>query len=265
MTDWLNLKSKTVIVTGGNSGIGSHIAQELKRNNANVVIADINVETGYKNGFYNVKTDISSIENVYEMVQLTVKEYGKIDVLVNNAGINLPKLLVDVYSNQENHEINEEAFNKMTNVNQKGMVFTTQAVVKHMLKEKTEGTIINISSESGMEGSVGQSLYSATKGATNSYTRSWAKELGEFGIKVVAIAPGINEKTGLSTPEYNEALAYTRNISVDELSTGYEKSIPLGRVGKLDELAYLVAFLSSGKSDYITGTTINISGGKSRG
>lgn len=265
MDDWLNLERKTAIVTGGNSGIGSHIAQELKRNGANVVVADINVETGYENGFYNIKTDISLIESVYEMVQLTIKEYSKIDVLVNNAGINLPKLLVDVYSDQENHEIDEEAFDKMTNVNQKGMVFTTQAVVKQMLKDKVKGTIINISSESGMEGSVGQSLYSATKGAVNSYTRSWAKELGKFGIRVVAIAPGINEETGLSTPEYNKALAYTRNISVDELGTGYEKSIPLGRVGKLDELAYLVVFLSSEKSDYITGTTINISGGKSRG
>jgi sorbitol-6-phosphate 2-dehydrogenase len=116
-----------------------------------------------------------------------------------------------------------------------------------------------------MEGSVGQSIYSATKGATNSYTRSWAKELGKFGIKVVGIAPGINEKTGLTTPAYNEALAYTRNIPVEQLDTGYEKSIPLGRVGKLDEIGYLVAFLSSNKSAYITGTTINITGGKSRG
>ena len=225
----------------------------------------MNVETGKKNGVYNIKTNVTSIDSIDAMVFETVKEYGKIDVLVNNAGINLPRLLVDVYSDEKKYEINEDSFNKMTAVNQKGIVFVTQAVVRDMLAKKIQGVVINISSESGMEGSVGQSLYSATKGAVNSYTRSWAKELGKFGIKVVAIAPGINEKTGLTTPIYNEALAYTRNINVDQLGTGYEKSIPLGRVGKLDELAYLVAFLASGKSGYITGTVINISGGKSRG
>ncbi|WP_161879729.1 SDR family oxidoreductase [Alkalibacterium sp. MB6] len=265
MGNWLNLNGKTIVVTGGASGIGLHIVQELKKNEANLVVADINVETGEKDGVYNIKTDITSVQDIERMVELTEEKFGKIDVLVNNAGVNLPRLLVDVYSDERQYEIDERSFDIMTNINQKGMVFTTQAVVRSMVKQKLEGTIINISSESGMEGSVGQSLYSATKGATNSYTRSWGKELGKFGIKVVGVAPGINEKTGLTTPEYNEALAYTRNINVEDLDTGYEKSIPLGRVGKLDEIAYLVAFLSSDKSDYITGTTINISGGKSRG
>lgn len=263
--NWLNLEDKTVIVTGGNSGIGKHIANELKVNGANVVVADLSVDTGKEEGVYNIKTDVTDVKNINDMVELAVKEFGKIDVLVNNAGINIPRLLVDVYSDERQYEIDEKSFDMMTSVNQKGMVFTTQAVVRDMLKNKTEGVIINISSESGMEGSVGQSLYSGTKGATNSYTRSWAKELGKFGIKVVGVAPGINEKTGLTTPEYNKALAYTRNIDVDALDTGYEKSIPLGRVGKLDEIAYLVSFLSSEKSAYISGTVINISGGKSRG
>lgn len=265
MENWLNLDGKTIIVTGGNSGIGLHIVDQLKGNGANVVVADLSVETGNENGVFNVKTNVTSVDSINAMVEETVKKFGKIDVLVNNAGINLPRLLVDVYSDDRKYEIDEDAFNKITAVNQKGMVFVTQAVVRDMLARKAKGVIINISSESGMEGSVGQSLYSATKGAVNSYTRSWAKELGKFGIKVVGVAPGINEKTGLTTPIYNAALAYTRNINEDQLDTGYEKSIPLGRVGKLDEIAYLVSFLSSDKSDYITGTTINISGGKSRG
>jgi len=263
--NWLNLTGKTIIVTGGNSGIGKHIAKELGSNGANVVVADLSVETGEGDGVFNIKTDVTNVKSINDMVGIAVKKFGKVDGLVNNAGINIPRLLVDVYSDEHQYEVDEKAFDKMTAVNQKGIVFTTQAVVRDMVKNKTEGVIINISSESGMEGSVGQSLYSATKGATNSYTRSWAKELGKFGIKVVGIAPGINEKTGLTTPEYNEALAYTRDINVDQLDTGYEKSIPLGRVGKLDEIAYLVAFLSSEKSAYISGTVINISGGKSRG
>lgn len=263
--NWLNINKKTIVVTGGNSGIGLHIANQLKENGANVVVADLNVETGKGDGIYNIKTDVTSIESVNAMVEEAVNQFGKIDVLVNNAGINLPRLLVDVYSDERKYEIDENSFNKIIEVNQKGVVFVTQSVVRSMLAKKIKGVIINISSESGMEGSVGQSLYSATKGAVNSYTRSWAKELGKFGIKVVGVAPGINEKTGLTTPAYNEALAYTRNINIDQLDSGYEKSIPLGRVGKLDEIAYLVCFLASEKSDYITGTVINISGGKSRG
>jgi sorbitol-6-phosphate 2-dehydrogenase len=264
-SNWLNLSGKTVIVTGGNSGIGLHIANELKENDANVVVADLSVETGKSDGIYNIKTDITSIDSINAMVEETVRNFGKIDVLVNNAGINLPRLLVDVYSDERKYEIDEDSFNKMIMVNQKGLVFTTQSVVREMLAKKVNGVIINISSESGMEGSIGQSLYSGTKGAVNSYTRSWAKELGKWGIRVVGVAPGINEKTGLTTPAYKEALAYTRNISVDQVDIGYEKSIPLGRVGKLDEIAYLVSFLASDKSAYITGTVINITGGKSRG
>lgn len=263
--DWLNIVDKSIIVTGGASGIGLHIVQELVKNGSKVTIADISVEDGEKDGIYYVKTDITSVESIQRMVDLVVERFGRIDVLVNNAGINAPRLLVDFYSNERKYEIDEGIFDKMVNVNQKGVVFTTQAVIRTMLENKVRGIIINISSESGMEGSVGQSLYSATKGAVNSYTRSWAKELGKHGIRVVGVAPGINEKTGLTTPEYNEALAYTRNIPVEDLDKGYEKSIPLGRVGKLDDIANLVAFLASERSDYITGTTINISGGKSRG
>ena len=152
----------------------------------------------------------------------------------------------------------------MFNVNLKGPIWFSQAVAKYFIKQR-KGKIINISSEAGQEGSEGQSLYSATKAALIGLTRSWAKELGKYNINVTAIAPGIIEETGLRTPEYESALAYSRNITVDQLNGDYSKSIPLKRVGKLDEIADLVCYLSSNKSSYITGTTINISGGKSRG
>ncbi len=125
--------------------------------------------------------------------------------------------------------------------------------------------IVNVASECGQEGSIGQSLYAATKGANMALTRSWAKELGPHNIRVVAIAPGIIEKTALRTNAYNDALAYTRGTTADKLSTDYSKSIPLGREGKLSEIANLVVFLLSDRASYITGTCINISGGKSRG
>ena len=263
--EWLDLKDKNVIVTGGASGIGLHIVNELKNNGATVIVADLKVEDGEKDGAYNIKTDVTSIESVNGLVKKASEKYGIIHVLVNNAGINQPRLLVDLFSDKGNYEVDEKMFDLLVNINQKGIVFTTQAVVRKMLATNTQGTIINISSESGLEGSVRQSIYSGTKGAVNSYTRSWAKELGSKGIRVVGVAPGINEKTGLTTPAYNEALAYTRNISVDQVDVGYEKNIPLGRVGKLDDIANLVSFLASEKSSYITGTVINITGGKSRG
>ena len=264
--NWLELDGKTVIVTGGNSGIGLHIADHLKEQGANVVVADLSVETGTSvYGKLNVKTDVTSIESIEAMVEKAVEKFGKIDVLVNNAGMNLPRLLVDVYSDERKYEIDEDSFNKMTAVNQKGMVFTTQAVVRNMLKNKVEGTIINISSESGMEGSVGQSIYSATKGATNSYTRSWAKELGRFNIRVVGVAPGINEPTPMGNAEHVAEFAYARGVKASDVSPDYQKTLPLGRVGKLDEIADLVTYLLSDRSSYITGTIINITGGKSRG
>lgn len=263
--NWLKLDGKKVIVTGGASGIGLAISKELKANGAQVIVVDLNVETGMEDGIFNIQTDVTSTESIEEMIETVKNEFNQVDVLVNNAGINMPRILVDYYSDERQFEIDEEAFDKITAVNQKGVVLTTQAVVRLMLETDVKGKIINISSESGQEGSIGQSLYAASKNAINSYTRSWAKELGEFGIQVVGVAPGINEETGLTTDEYNEALAYTRNISVGALGSGYTDSIPLGRVGKLAEIAYLVAFLSSNNADYITGTTINITGGKSRG
>jgi sorbitol-6-phosphate 2-dehydrogenase len=124
-----------------------------------------------------------------------------------------------------------------------------------------------MSSESGLEGSEGQSAYAATKAAVNSYTRSWAKELGKKGIRVIGIAPGIMEETGLRTLAYEEALAYTRGKTVEELRAGYSQTstIPLGRSGKLAEVADLVAYFLSERSSYISGVTVNVAGGKTRG
>ncbi len=261
---WLDLEERVVIVTGGASGIGKHICKQLKEVGANVVVSDLSVETGENEGIFNVKCDITKKASVDEMAKLVVEKYGRIDAIVNNAGVNLPRLLVDFKGERPEYELNEKDFDFMVNVNQKGLFLCTQAVVRYMVKEG-RGTIINISSEAGMEGSAGQSCYSATKGAVNGFTRSWAKELGPKGIRVVGVAPGINEPTGLTSPAYNEALAYTRGVKPEQLSTDYAKVIPLGRPGKLDDIGNLVTYLVSERSSYISGTTINISGGKSRG
>ena len=149
-------------------------------------------------------------------------------------------------------------------VNVKGVMFCAQAAARVMIKQKS-GVILNISSEAGMEGSKGQNIYSATKGAVNSFTLSWAKELGAYNVRVVAVAPGINEPTPMGNPEHVKELAYTRAQEAGSVSTEYQKVIPLGRVGKLDEIADLVTYLLSDHASYITGTIMNITGGKSRG
>ena len=263
--NWLELEGEVVIVTGGASGIGKHVAEALRKVGARVVVADMNVETGKElDGAYCVQCNVTDPASVQAMVEAVVAKYGKIDALVNNAGINLPRLLVDVAGERPEYELDDAAFSKMFAVNVKGVFLCAQACAKQMVKQK-KGVIVNMSSESGKEGSQGQSAYSATKGAVDSFTRSWAKELGKYNIRVLACAPGIMEATGLRTPAYNEALAYTRGCKPEDLSTDYSKVIPMGRDGKLDEVGDLVAYLVSDRASYIAGTTINISGGKSRG
>ncbi|MCI9353465.1 MAG: SDR family oxidoreductase [Firmicutes bacterium] len=262
---WLNLEEKVVIVTGGANGIGNHIAEGIKNCGAKVIICDLNVKNRQKiNNIECIQCDVTKKDSVDTMVKTIYQKYGKIDALVNNAGVNKPQLIVDIYEKNPIYEIDEKSFDFTFDVNVKGVLFCTQAVVKKQLKQG-KGVIINISSESGMEGSAGQSIYAATKSAVNCFTRSWAKELGIKNIRVVGVAPGIMEKTNMRTEKYNEALAYTRGIKVDEISTDYTKSIPLARAGKLNEVADLVSYLISDRADYITGTTINITGGKSRG
>ncbi|MPM33709.1 Dihydroanticapsin 7-dehydrogenase [bioreactor metagenome] len=265
--DWLNIEGKTVIVTGGSSGIGAAIVDELCELGVNVVNADIREGENKNDNLVFLKTDVSSRDSVEQTVSKTLERFGKIDGLVNNAGINIPALLVDEKQEKNGKfEINDELFDKLVNINQKGVYIMSQAVGRVLVKQGS-GVIINMSSESGLEGSEGQSAYAATKAAINSFTRSWSKELGKKGVRVVGIAPGIMEETGLRTIGYEEALAYTRNKTVDQLREGYSQTstIPLGRSGELKEVADLVAYFISDRSSYISGVTLNVAGGKTRG
>jgi len=262
--NWLDIDNKVVIVTGGSSGIGKQIVHTLLDNGAIVYNADLRDNPVDHPQYHFKETNVAQGEQVRSTVVSIIEEQSQIDVLVNNAGINLPRLLVDAKGEKPEYEINMKDFDLMLGVNLKGPVLFSQEVTRYFVKAK-KGVIVNVASEAGQEGSEGQSVYSATKAALINFTRSWAKELGKHNIRVVAIAPGILEETGLRTPEYEEALAYTRNMTVEQLNGDYSKSIPIRRIGELTEVADLVCYLSSEKSSYITGTTINISGGKSRG
>lgn len=267
--NWLKLEEKVVIVTGGASGIGKACCEEFAACGAKVVIADVTEEAGTKvaaalagGNHLFVKTDVTSKASVDALVAAVTAKYGKLDILVNNAGINIPRLLVDPAGKEE---LTEAVWDKVVAINMKGIFLCAQAAARVMLKQTSKGVIINMASESGSEGSEGQSVYAATKGATYNLTRSWAKELGKLGVRVVGVAPGILEATGLRSEEYERALAYTRGQTVDQMRANYsEKSIPLQRSGKLSEVANTVCFLASERGGYIHGTVVNVSGGKSR-
>ncbi len=267
MNSWLELEGKSIIVTGGASGIGRACVQELLNDGAYVTVSDLAENApdfDVANGkLLYVQTDITKKESVDAMVAKVVATFGRVDAIVNNAGINIPRLLVDE-GNQ--YELDENVFDKVMNVNVKGLFFCSQAAAREMVKQGS-GVIINMSSECGLEGSEGQSVYAASKGAVNALTRSWAKELGKKQIRVVGVAPGILEATGLRVLSYETALAYTRGITIEQLRAGYNKTgtTPLGRSGKLSEVANLVAFLVSDRASYIHGVTINVAGGKTRG
>lgn len=269
---WLGLEGKVAIVTGGASGIGRACCAGLAEVGAKVVIADMDEEGGRKvveelkaefgEAQIFVKVDVTNKDSVEGMITRTLEAFGEINILVNNAGINIPRLLVDPKGKEE---LTGQIWDKVVAINQKGVFLCAQAFAREMIKSGKGGVIINMASESGMEGSEGQSVYAGTKGAIYSLTRSWAKELGKHNIRVVGVAPGILEATALRSEEYERALAYARGITVEQLRAGYKKvSIPLGRSGKLSEVANTVCFLASERGGYINGTTVNISGGKSR-
>jgi sorbitol-6-phosphate 2-dehydrogenase len=269
---WLNLEGKVAIVTGGACGLGKAICEELARVGTKVVVADIDSEGAqqvvahlkkkFGGNHLSTTTNVTNKASVNAMIQAVLDAFSGIDILVNNAGINIPRLLVDPNGKEE---LTEEIWDKVILVNQKGIFLCSQAVARVMVQSGKGGVIINMASESGTEGSEGQSVYAATKAAIYNLTRSWAKELGRHNVRVVGVAPGILEATALRSEEYERALAYTRGITVEQLRKKYKKAaIPLGRSGKLTEVANTVCFLASERAGYIHGTVINVSGGKTR-
>jgi sorbitol-6-phosphate 2-dehydrogenase len=269
---WLNLEGKVAIVTGGACGIGRAVCDGLAEVGVQVVAADVDSEGArlaaeelkdkFSGNHISTTTDVTDKASVDDMIRIALDTFGKIDILVNNAGILIPRLLVDTAGKEE---LTEQIWEKMVSINQKGYYLCAQAVARVMIESGGGGVIINMTSESGLEGSQGQSVYAATKAAIYSLTRSWAKELGKHNIRVVGIAPGIVEVTALRSKEYERSLSYARGITVEQLREKYEKaSIPLGRSGKLSEVANTVCFLASERAGYIHGTVINVSGGKSR-
>ncbi len=240
------LSGKVAIVTGGSRGIGKAIVAELLRQGAKVVYTYVS-NKGCEDLFLNWKegenllgvcSDVSDFKQAQKVVDETFKQWGKIDIVVNNAGITQDGLLL---------RMSEEQWDKVINVNLKGVFNYTKAALRYMLKQRS-GVFINVSSVVGLKGNAGQANYAASKAGIIGFTKSVAKEVGSRNIRVVAIAPGF-----ISTE-------MTEKIS-EKAATNWKETIALGRPGEVNEVAKLVAFLASDDASYITGEVITIDGG----
>ncbi len=241
---------KTAVITGSSRGIGKACALKLAEKGFNIVVnynsneeaANKAVEeiTAFGRKALAVKADTSDLKQVQNMFRTAVREFGGIDVLVNNAGV-----VNDAYLLM----LNAESLQKSLDINIKGYFNCAQQAALKMMKNK-KGSIINISSVSGIHALAGQSVYSATKGAVNSMTMVLAKELAPYGIQVNAVAPGFVE-TEMITAVPEEKLKEYLDV------------IPMKRFAKAEEIAETVSLLADGSLSYITGQVIVMDGGLS--
>lgn len=234
---------KNVLITGASRGIGKEIAEEFSKNGYRVFLNYNNSKEdaeiiGKKTGAIPVKADITKIEEVENMADFIHKNYGKIDVLVNNAGISQIKMFCD---------ITEQDWKSMFDVNINGMFLVTKAFLDDMISKK-KGKIINISSMWGIIGGSCEVHYSASKAAVIGFTKSLAKEMGLSGINVNCVSPGVIDTD------------MNKHLSVEEMEE-LKNETPLNRIGKTSDVAKTVLFLASEGADFITGQVINVDGG----
>tara|TARA_B100001142_G_C14285009_1_gene636517 strand:- start:787 stop:1560 length:774 start_codon:yes stop_codon:yes gene_type:complete len=251
----LKLNNKVAIVTGSSRGIGKSIAEQLAYHGCKVVILSRNIDDLYSvkehiqsnivddnegvvSKIICYECDTTNQSEFKEIAQEVYDKWGSIDILINNAGITKDKLLL---------RLNEDDWDKVINVNLKGYYNTIKIVSRFMLKKRS-GKIINISSVIGQIGNSGQSNYAASKAGVEGMTRALAVELGSKNININSIAPGYIETK--MTDDLNQ-----------EILNNMKRNIPLNRLGKSQDVADLVCYLSSDLSSYITGQTINIDGG----
>ena len=243
----IDFKNKSVVITGSARGIGKAIALKFGGLGANLVIVDMNEEATkataeeLKGLGYNaiaVTCNVTKEEDCAAMVDATVKAFGSVDVLINNAGITKDTLLM---------RMKKEQWDAVIAVNLTGTYNATQAAIKTMMKQKS-GNIVNLTSVVGIDGNAGQTNYAAAKAGIFGFSKSLAREVGSRNITVNCVAPGFIDTD------------MTRSLSTEHQQTLIQH-VPLGRLGRPEEVASAVAFLASSAAGYITGTTLHVNGG----
>lgn len=242
-----DMKNKTAIITGSSRGIGYGIAELLAKAGAHVILIsrrqkDVDnvaanfISDGLKASAY--ACDVSDLENVQKVFKTVVSENGKIDILINNAGITRDTLIM---------RMSEDDWDAVININLKGAFNCIKAATRPMMKQRS-GRIINISSVVGLTGNAGQINYAASKAGLIGVTKSTAKELAPRGITANCIAPGYIETE------------MTGELS-DDVKAKLTQQIPLGRIGTAKDIASMALFLASDEANYITGQTFTVDGG----
>jgi len=243
----VRLKDKVAIVTGAARGIGQATALKFAREGARVVVCDLTpeligetVKSIREAGGEAIGTlvDVRDMATIRQMVEQALEAWGRIDVLVNNAGI---------VKDAQLKNMTEEQFDLVVEINLKGVYNCTRAVVDTMLAQQS-GVILSSSSVVGLYGNFGQTNYAATKGAVISMTKTWAKELGRKGIRANAICPGFIGTTIL-------------NSMPERVLRAMEERVPMGRLGRPEEIADAFAFLASDEASYINGAILEVGGG----
>lgn len=247
----MRLTGKVALVTGSSQGIGRGIATRFAQEGADVVI-NYNrtpggaqevlreVEAAGRRGLI-VQADLGNTGDIRKLIATAIEHFGRLDILVNNAGV-------------ETHapfwEVKEEDYDKVLNINLKGVFFTTQAMVQHLMQTKRQGKIINISSVHEELPFPNFTAYCASKGGLKMFTRNLAVELGPLGITINSIAPG-----AIETPINAKLLNDPKKLSA------LLGQIPLARLGKPKDVAGVAVFLASDDADYVTGSTYYVDGG----
>jgi 3-oxoacyl-[acyl-carrier protein] reductase len=253
------LQHQTAIVTGAARGIGKGIALVLAREGADVVVADIHAEQAVqaaeeirKLGLSAIATpvDITQRDQVDRLVQSTVSQFGKVDILVNSAG---------VVSNAPILELGEEEWDQTIAINLKGVFLCSKRTAQAMVAQRS-GRIINIASLSGKVGAPGQAAYCASKHGVIGLTLVLAIDLAPYGITVNAICPGMNETEMMQAVIAQRAAS--RGQTVDQVRQGILAKTPLGRFGRPEDVAQVVLFFASPASAYVTGQAIDVDGGR---
>ena len=244
------MKDKVVIVTGAKGGIGLATAQLFAKEGASVALVDTNdpkqeaqdlIDAGYQ--AISIQCDVSNEKAVEAMVEKTVDTFGKLDYAYNNAGIQNP--VTDTV------DLKEEVYDDVMNVNTKGIWLCMKYELLQLIKQGTEGAIVNCSSLGGLVGVPGRSVYHASKHGVLGLTKSTALEYASKGIRINAVCPGIIE-----TPMVENMLA-TESDAMDELM----KAVPIGRLAKAEEVASVVLWLCSSSASYVIGQAISVDGG----
>jgi meso-butanediol dehydrogenase/(S,S)-butanediol dehydrogenase/diacetyl reductase len=256
----MRFKNKTVIVTGGDKGIGKAVVLGLATEGANVVIgynsdldsanetAGLVEKTGV--GFEVVKADVRLKEDCDSLVETAVKKFGRLDIAVNNAGVSTMNWAVD---------LTEEEWDFNMDVNAKGVFFCCQSQVKQFIKQGGGGRIVNVSSIAGKRPAVLLSHYAASKFAVLGFSKTLALEVASQGITVNCVCPGL-VRTSMQEREIGWE-AKLRGISKEDVIKEYHNAVPLARLEEPEDTAMVVLFLASDDAGYMTGQAINVAGG----